>query len=247
MPVRLPRLKPASPQIRALATLWSALSNLALAGVGVALMVEAWAPTQDLPWKPLRLADPPGLATALKFTRATRDPALCRAVLSEGGVLFTEEPLRVDGLCETRDAVRLRGGVVTLSPTAPVMTCRQALAYTFWMRHEVQPAARALLGDPIVRVEHYGTYACRRIYGRADGRPSEHARANALDVAAYRTASGRRLSVLHDFDDAGPAGAFLRRARDGACPWFGAVLSPDYNAAHRDHLHLDAGRYGVCR
>lgn len=247
MPVRLLRLKPPSPGSRAFAALWSSLLNLAVAGVGVALMVEAWAPPQDLPWKPLRLADPPGLATGLKFARAAEDPALCRAVLNDGGVGFTEEPLRVDGFCETRDVVRLRGGVVPLSPSAPVMTCRQALAYAFWMRHEAQPAARALLGEPIVRVEHYGTYACRRIYGGAHGRPSEHARANALDVAAFRTASGRRLSVLRDFDDEGPAGAFLRRARDGACPWFGAVLSPDYNAAHRDHLHLDGGRFGVCR
>ena len=76
---------------------------------------------------------------------------------------------------------------------------------------------------------------------------SQHAYANALDVAAFRTTSGRRVSVLHDFHDPGPNGRFLRRARDGACRWFGAVLSPDYNSAHRDHFHLDMGRFGACR
>jgi hypothetical protein len=35
--------------------------------------------------------------------------------------------------------------------------------------------------------------------------------------------------------------------RDGACLFFDGVLSPDYNAAHRDHLHLDRGRYRYCR
>ena len=39
--------------------------------------------------------------------------------------------------------------------------------------------------------------------------------------------------------------------RDGACGLFATVLSPDYNAAHRDHFHLDQaarGRFGgVCR
>jgi hypothetical protein len=128
-----------------------------------------------------------------------------------------------------------------------VMTCPLALGYAFWLRHTVQPAARAELGAPIAGVEHYGTYACRNVYGRAEGRRSEHAAANALDVAGFRTASGRRLTVARDYREAGPSGRFLRRVRSGACLWFAAVLSPDYNAAHRDHLHLDRGRYRVCR
>ena len=103
------------------------------------------------------------------------------------------------------------------------------------------------LGQPIARIEHYGTYACRNIYGQAAGRVSEHAHANALDVAAFRTAAGERIAVVSDFRDEGPRGRFLRRVRDEACPWFRGVLSPDYNAAHRDHLHLDRGPYRVCR
>ena len=38
---------------------------------------------------------------------------------------------------------------------------------------------------------------------------------------------------------------FLRRVRDGACGLFATVLSPDYNAAHRDHLHLDQADRGM--
>ena len=44
--------------------------------------------------------------------------------------------------------------------------------------------------------------------------------------------------------------AFLRRARDEACEVFGTVLSPDYNAAHADHLHFDQAARGfgsVCQ
>jgi hypothetical protein len=33
--------------------------------------------------------------------------------------------------------------------------------------------------------------------------------------------------------------------RDGACRLFATVLSPDYNAAHRDHLHLDEAKRGA--
>jgi len=211
--------------------------------LGVA--VARWAPPEDLPWTPLRLDQPVGLATGMKFAVVAAEPRQCRLVLDQGVVSFVEEPVRVRGACSTRDTVRLQDP--TLSPAARVMTCSEALAYAFWVRHAVQPAARAELGEPITRIEHYGTYACRNMYGRATGMRSEHAYANALDVAAFRTRSGRRIGVQTDFYGKSAEGRFLRRARDGACPWFRAVLSPDYNAAHRDHLHLDRGRFRACR
>lgn len=243
----MPRPLRLKPELLALAAAWSVLVELAIAGLLLSAAILRWAPPQDLPWKPLRLDDPVGLATGFKFARASADPGLCRAVLAEGRVRFVEEPERVSGACATRNTVRLQSPAAPLSPAAPVMTCPEALAYAFWTRHAVQPAARAELDEPIAAVEHYGTYACRNLYGRATGMKSQHAFANALDVAAFRTASGRRVSVLHDFGDPGPKGRFLRRVRDEACPWFAAVLSPDYNDAHRDHLHLDRGRFRACR
>ncbi len=243
----MPRRLRFKPELLALAAAWSVVAELAIAGLLLTAAVIRWAPPEDLPWTPLRLDQPLGLATGFKFNLATADPARCRAVLSEGGVRFVEEPERVSGGCATRNTVRLQSPAAPLSPAAPVMTCPEALAYAFWARHAVQPAARAELGEPISRVEHYGTFACRNLYGRETGARSEHAFANALDVAAFRTATGRRVSVLNDFADPGPEGRFLRRVRDDACPWFSAVLSPDYNAAHRDHLHLDRGRFRACR
>lgn len=234
-------------EILALAAAWSVVAELAIAAFLLAGAVIAWAPPEDLPWTPLDLDAPVGLATRFKFELAAADPARCRAVLADGGVRFTDEPQRTVGACTTRNTVRLQGPAVPLAPAAPVMTCPEALAYAFWTRHAVQPAARAELGEPIVRIEHYGTYACRNMYGRAAGMRSQHAYANALDVAAFRTASGRRISVLKDFDDTGAKGRFLRTTRTGACPWFAAVLSPDYNAAHRDHFHLDRGAFRACR
>ena len=243
MPHRL-RIKP---EVLAIAAAWSVVAELAIAAFLLGAAIVRWAPPEDLPWTPLRLEDPVGFATGFKFGLAAADPARCRAVLAEGGVRFVEEPQRAVGACSTRDTVRLQTPAAPLSPAAPVMTCQQALAYAFWTRHAVQPAARAELGEPVRHIEHYGTYACRNIYGRTSGMKSQHAYANALDVAAFRTASGRRVSVLKDFRDPGAEGRFLRRSRDGACRWFGAVLSPDYNSAHRDHFHLDRGRFQACR
>ena len=234
-------------EILALAAAWSVLAELAIAAALLVAAVALWAPPEDLPWTPLRLDAPVGLATRFKFERAAADPALCRAVLAGGGVRYVDAPERTAGSCTTKNTVRLQSPAAPLAPAAPVMTSPQALAYSFCTRNDVQPAARRELGEPIARVEHYGTYSCRNVYGRATGMRSQHAYANALDVAAFRTASGRRVSVLKDFRDPGAKGRFLRDSRTGACRWFGAVLSPDYNAAHRDHLHLDRGRYRACR
>lgn len=226
---------------------WALFTDLAVVLAATIIWANAAAPPQDLPWKPLRLADPPGLATDAKLARALADPAACRAVLRKGGVRFVESPPRREGDCRQLDAVRLSGGVTPLSPAAPVMTCRQALSYAFWDRHSLRPAAQELLGEPLATVDHMGTYACRNMYGAERGPRSEHAFANALDVGGFRTQSGRRLRVLGQYDDDSQAGGFLRRARDGGCRWFRVTLGPEFNAAHRDHLHLDNGPRRACR
>ena len=150
----------------------------------------------------------------------------------------------------TGPAARTVLGEAPLSPRSPPTTCAVAAAFEFWMRSGVQPAAEQILGERVERVEHLGAYSCRRLYGRARGRWSEHASGNALDVAAFVLADGRKISVAADWHGDGNRAAFLRRARDQACDMFGTVLSPDYNLAHADHLHLDQAERafaGVCR
>ena len=63
-------------------------------------------------------------------------------------------------------------------------------------------------------------------------------------------ANGVRISVARDWNGTDDKARFLHAARDGACESFTTVQSPDYNAAHRDHLHLDLTQRavgGVCR
>ena len=98
----------------------------------------------------------------------------------------------------------------------------------------------------VVRIDTYGTYNCRRIAGSS--RLSQHAKADAVDVAAFLLADGRRISLQNGWNGDAASRAFLRRIRDSACKRFNTVLSPDYNAAHHDHLHFDmGGRGGYCR
>jgi hypothetical protein len=188
----------------------------------------------------------------VKLLRLENDREACRAVLTEGGVRTADRPDRPDsrgdaGFCALENVLTVQGGTTPLRPAGPVLTCPAALSFAIWERQVVRPAARELLGSELAAVEHYGTYACRRVGGGETGRVSQHATANALDVAGFRLADGRRVTVASDWADEGPEGAFLRRVRDGACGTWETVLGPEYNAAHRDHFHLDRGPYRICR
>lgn len=229
------------------------LDRAIVAAFVVAAMVlvgRAWLhdhPQHD-PWAPLDLRDPPGWATQPKLAELRTQPEECRAVLERSGVAFTSLPATGEDQCRRDDRLILTN--LPLAPDSPQTTCPVAAGFELWMRHGVQPAARATFGSPVAKVEHLGAYSCRRIYGGSTGNWSEHATGNAIDIAAFVLEDGQRISLQDDWSGSGARTAFLRAAREKACEVFGTVLSPDYNAAHADHLHLDQARRsfgGVCR
>lgn len=211
--------------------------------------------SQDLPWTPLDLAAPVGLSTRAKLVALTGYAERCADTLREAGVRLTRLPPRGAGQCVLDDGVRLLAGgarAVALAPAGEAMSCPVATALTLWEWQILQPAALRRLGSRVAAIEHYGSQSCRRLYGRSTGAFSEHATGDAIDIAGFRLADGRRITVLRDWTGNGAEARFLREARDGACELYATVLSPDYNAAHRDHFHLDQaerGRmgWGVCR
>ena len=199
---------------------------------------------QDLPWTALDLRHPVGAFTGRKLAGLAGDPGRCRALLAQAGAAFTALPDRPESArCGLRDAVRFGAREIGYRPADVGFACPVAAALLVWEREVVQVAAQRHFGRRVSGIDHFGAYSCRRIYGRRDGAWSEHARANAFDVAGFRLADGTRIGVVGNWRDPGPKGRFLREVRDGACRLFATVLSPDYNQAHRDHLHLDqAGR-----
>ena len=216
---------------------------------GLLLAARGWLadhPQHD-PWAPLDLNDPPGWATQSKLLALKDDPAECRAVLERSGVAFRALEPQGEGACRREDRTVL--AALPFSPDVPPTTCPVGIGLELWLRDVVQPAAIERFGAEVVRIEHFGAFSCRRLYGRAEGRWSEHATGNAVDIAAFVLADGQRIAVLDDWTGEDGEAAFLREVRDGACPLFATVLSPDYNAAHADHFHFDqSGRYmGVCR
>ncbi|KPF65422.1 extensin [Porphyrobacter sp. AAP60] len=199
------------------------------------------------PTAPLDLNHPVGFATATKVSALRDDVPACRAVLERSEVAFTALDPAGEGACARPDRTRLDD--YPLAPNTPPVTCAAAAALELWRTKTLAPAAQEIFGTGIARIEHLGAFSCRRTYGTAEGPWSEHATANAIDIAAFVLEDGRRISLIADWDGDDNEARFLRRAREGACDWFATVLSPDYNAAHADHFHLDQSpRWaGVCR
>lgn len=127
------------------------------------------------------------------------------------------------------------------------MTCPLARNFANWAYYAVLPAARRHLEAEVIRIESFGTYACRGVYGRATGKLSQHAYANAVDISAFVLADGRRVTVTAGWRGSEGERNFLRAIHGSACKRFQTVLGPDYNAEHADHLHMDMGRGPFCR
>lgn len=123
--------------------------------------------------------------------------------------------------------------------------CAVAARLYLWERNVVQPEAKRRFGDAVVEVMHFGSYNCRLM--RHGTTMSEHATANAFDISGFRLKSGKIISVLKDWRDSGARGEFLRRVHYGLCDHFNLTLSPDYNADHKDHFHVDMGLWRRCR
>lgn len=208
-------------------------------GLALALLVAGCADGDRRARRP----DPP--------TRQTIDSPEIRQCLADlGAAKIRFQPLSDRDFgngCLAFGAVKLLDiGTPVTNLTA--MTCPLAKTFGAWVRFGVAPAARLHFGTGLARVESYGSYSCRNINGAAAGRRSEHASANAVDIAAFVLEDGRRIAVKGGWRSEDPqVRGFLRTIHASACKRFKTVLSPDYNRLHDDHFHLDMGRGPFCR
>ncbi len=130
---------------------------------------------------------------------------------------------------------------VTIEPRA-TLACPLITAVDRWLLDDVQPAAMAWFGEPVVEIKQISSYACRSMNNQPGARTSEHAYGNALDVAAYRFASGREVTVKDGWRGRPEERGFLRQIHAAACERFSTVLGPGADMFHYDHFHLDLAR-----
>lgn len=228
----------------------SVLLNAVLA-IGLVIFAGihfAWIriPPNMLPWGKIELDAPPGWAPRFRINSLSADGEQCLMTLARSRLLYEPLPERPeeDG-CGLESGVRIERSHVAYNQ---VFEARCALvAGLYWLERDLAALAREHFNQDIARIDHWGTYACRNIDARKEGRRSQHARANAIDIAGFVLADGATINVLRDWGADNAKGRFLASAHASACRYFNAVLGPNYNNAHRNHFHLDLGRARICR
>lgn len=188
-------------------------------------------------------------------TEDPADHARCLEDLTALGTGFAAIPAIDDGSgCGIRRPITVRDILpgIALAPAA-TLRCETARSLARFTREMIVPAARAALGEKgrLKAIHQASAYVCRKRNSAETGKISEHARGNAIDIAALEFEGGMVPMAIVAADDGTLIAAFQRSLNAAACLFFTTVLSPGSDAAHRDHLHLDVierkSGYRFCR
>jgi hypothetical protein len=140
-------------------------------------------------------------------------------------------------------------GPVAVKPAA-TLACPIVSVLDRWLAESVQPAAQRWFGARVVEIKQISAYSCRGMNGNPSAHISEHAFGNALDIAAFTLADGRRVAVKDGWHGMPEEQGFLRDVQAAACQQFSTVLAPGSNGYHYDHIHVDlmrrASRRTIC-
>lgn len=146
----------------------------------------------------------PGEMETVPWTEAEIEAAKakCKELLTGDPLDYEMLPPIREGICGTPAPLLLRAvgtdEKVVINPPA-TMSCPMADVLGEWLHDTVQPEAKKLFGSSVVKIQNASSYVCRNRYGGASTPLSEHALANAFDVAEFVLANGERISVLNDW------------------------------------------------
>jgi hypothetical protein len=210
-------------------------------------LVILYLPDNINPLKPLRIDHQPTFLIKSKVNHLKSNPEACYEVLETSDLMFEQVDDKVTGdNCAFNNVARLIQSGISYGGDI-ILKCPSLVALAIWERHDLQPLALEMFEQKIIRIRHYGTYACRNVNNAKQGRRSQHAYANAIDIAGFVLADGREISVLDDWEQGTDKSTFLKHIHQAACKKFSTVLGPDYNAAHHNHFHFDQGGWSICR
>src|SRR5262245_1367416 len=183
---------------------------------------------------------------------ARPQPSACRLALTAEIALAPSVPdIKGPGGCGGEDLVRLEAVVlpdqrkVQVKPAA-ILRCKMATAIADWIRSDIVPIA-AKLGSQLSDLDNFDSYECRGRNRVAGAQLSEHGRANALDVRAFKFTGGKSIFLT----DRTVAREVRESVLHSACARFSTVLGPGSDWYHEDHIHLDVSErrnnYRICQ
>lgn len=178
----------------------------------------------------------------------------CEASLNRIGVTFKRiSPISDGDGCNVPVPLEVSrlSDAIALKPSG-TMNCSTALALANWVDDTLLPAAeRSFPGRSLVAIRQSSTYVCRPRNNQPGAKLSEHATANAVDIAGFEFADGEYHEVRIRQRTGSVEEAFQKAVRFGACIHFTTVLGPLSDINHADHFHLDLaqrrGGYRLCR
>lgn len=213
---------------------------------------EAPSAERDKPDKEQQASPPNGKPGEQAAPPPTPQPSACRLALTDEVAIAPSIPdIKGAGGCGGEDLVRLEAIVlpdkrrVSVKPAA-ILRCPMASALAEWIRSDIAPLAERL-GSSVSDLDNFDSFECRGRNRIVGAKLSEHGRANALDVRAFKFADGSLISLT---DRTVPRG--LRESvLHSACKRFSTVLGPGSDWYHEDHIHLDLmerrGNYRICQ
>lgn len=150
--------------------------------------------SEDKPAPPSAGRTVPWSAAQVEAAKAKCDELLAGITLE----YEPQEPIK-EGVCGAPAPILVKSigsdPKVVIAPAAKI-NCAVAVALYKWLKEEVQPEAMATFASPVVKLRNAASYACRNRNNAARGVLSEHALANALDIAEFTLESGHSISVL---------------------------------------------------
>jgi hypothetical protein len=177
--------------------------------------------------------------------------ASCLQDIRALGVKFeVEDPIDDGGGCDIPHPLKVTnlGSGVAIGPET-ILNCRETRSLAKWVHEVLVPVGVAALGERPTRISQDSAYVCRKRYNDPSAKISEHARANAIDIAAFEFGDRDPVDVGRNTKDS-PEAACEAAVRAGSCRYFTTVLGPGSNAAHATHFHFDMaqrrGGYRLC-
>ena len=216
---------------------------------------EAPSAERDKPEKEQQASPPngkPDQQQAAPAPEPTPQPSACRLALTDEIAIAPSIPdIHGAGGCGGEDLVRLEAIVlpdkrrVSVKPAA-ILRCPMASALVSWIRSDIAPLAERA-GTAVSDLDNFDSFECRGRNRVVGAKLSEHGRANALDVRAFKFADGSTVSLT---DRTVPRG-LRENVLHSACSRFATVLGPGSDGYHEDHIHLDLmerrNNYRICQ
>jgi hypothetical protein len=215
---------------------------------------EAPSAERDEPEKEQQASPPNGKPDqqAAPAPKPTPQPSACRLALTDDIAVAPSIPdIKGAGGCGGEDLVRLEAIMlpdkrrVSVKPAA-ILRCKMAAALADWIRSDIAPLAERV-GSAVSDLDNFDSFECRGRNRIAGAQLSEHGRANALDVRAFKFADGSTISLT----DRTVPRALRESVLHSACKRFSTVLGPGSDWYHEDHIHLDLmerrNNYRICQ